>query len=68
MVRCPWQQTTDNSKATTVDSGQSTVDSSIVDMGKLTIDELLEEVQKRVQASPDTGLKRQLARVRVLII
>ena len=30
-------------------------------MAKLTIDELLEEVNKRVQASPDTQLKRQLA-------
>src|SRR5690349_4670102 len=32
-------------------------------MGKLTIEELLEEVQKRVQASPDTNLKRQLAKI-----
>jgi ribonucleoside-diphosphate reductase alpha chain len=37
--------------------------SNIVDMGKLTIDELLEEVQKRVQASPDTKLKRDLASI-----
>ncbi|AXY76254.1 vitamin B12-dependent ribonucleotide reductase [Paraflavitalea soli] len=37
--------------------------SHIVDMGKLTIDELLEEVQKRVQASPDTKLKRDLASI-----
>ncbi len=35
----------------------------IVDMGKLTVDELLEEVNKRVQASPDTQLKRQLSRI-----
>lgn len=32
-------------------------------MGKLTIDELLEEVSKRVQASPDTKLKRELSRI-----
>ena len=32
-------------------------------MAKLTIDELLEEVQKRVQASPDTQLKRKLASI-----
>ena len=32
-------------------------------MSKLTVDELLEEVQKRVQASPDTKLKRKLARI-----
>lgn len=37
--------------------------SNIVDLGKLTIDDLLDEVQKRVQASPDTQLKRQLARI-----
>jgi ribonucleoside-diphosphate reductase alpha chain len=35
----------------------------IHDLGKLTIDELLEEVNKRVQASPDTQLKRQLSRI-----
>jgi ribonucleoside-diphosphate reductase alpha chain len=38
-------------------------ESNIVDMGKLTIEELLEEVQKRVQASPDTKLKRTLASI-----
>jgi ribonucleoside-diphosphate reductase alpha chain len=38
-------------------------ESNIVDLGKLTVDELLEEVQKRVQSSPDTKLKRQLARI-----
>ncbi len=37
--------------------------SNIVDLGKLTVDELLEEVQKRVQASPDTKLKRKLATI-----
>lgn len=38
-------------------------ESSIIDVGKLTIDELLEEVNKRVQDSPDTKLKRQLSRI-----
>ncbi len=38
-------------------------ESAIVDMGKLTIEELLDEVQKRVQASPDTKLKRKLASI-----
>ncbi len=38
-------------------------ESNIVDLGKLTVDELLEEVQKRVQASPDTQLKRKLASI-----
>ncbi len=37
--------------------------SNIVDLGQLTISELLEEVQKRVQSSPDTKLKRQLAMI-----
>jgi len=38
-------------------------ESLIVDMSKLTIEELLDEVQKRVQASPDTNLKRTLAKI-----
>lgn len=38
-------------------------ESLIVDLGKLTVDELLEEVSKRVQSSADTKLKRQLARI-----
>jgi ribonucleoside-diphosphate reductase alpha chain len=38
-------------------------ESNIVDMAKLTIEELLDEVTKRVQASPDTNLKRQLASI-----
>ncbi|HEU5163924.1 MAG TPA: vitamin B12-dependent ribonucleotide reductase [Chitinophagaceae bacterium] len=56
------QQTTVDSKAA-VDSGPSTVDSNIVDLSKLTVEELFEEVQKRVQASPDTKLKRKLASI-----
>jgi ribonucleoside-diphosphate reductase alpha chain len=39
------------------------IESNIVDMGKLTVQELLEEVQKRVQSSPDTKLKRALATI-----
>ena len=38
-------------------------ESNIVDMSKLTVEELLEEVQKRMQASPDTQLKSQLAKI-----
>lgn len=38
-------------------------ESNIVDLGKLTIEELLEEVTKRMQASPDTQLKRKLAQI-----
>jgi len=41
----------------------TTQESHIVDLSKLTVEELLEEVNKRVQASPDTQLKRQLSRI-----
>lgn len=35
----------------------------IVDLSKLTVDELLEEVSKRMQSSPDTVLKGRLAKI-----
>ncbi|MCF3109282.1 vitamin B12-dependent ribonucleotide reductase [Niabella sp. CC-SYL272] len=38
-------------------------EAAIIDLGKLTIDELLEEVNRRVQDSADTSLKRQLAMI-----
>lgn len=38
-------------------------DSHFIDMGKLTVDELLEELHKRMQESTDTKLKRQLSRI-----
>lgn len=38
-------------------------ESALVNMGQLTIDELLDEVNKRVQSSEDTSLKRQLAMI-----
>ena len=38
-------------------------ESRIVDMSKLTVEDLLEEVNKRVQSSADTNLKRQLAMI-----
>ncbi len=41
----------------------ASAESNIVDLGKLTVEELLEEVQKRVQSSPDTKLKRKLASI-----
>jgi ribonucleoside-diphosphate reductase alpha chain len=37
--------------------------SNIVDLGKLTVEELLDEVHKRMQASTDTTLKRQLSKI-----
>jgi ribonucleoside-diphosphate reductase alpha chain len=41
----------------------ASTESTMIDMGKLTVEELLEELHNRVQASPDTKLKRQLARI-----
>ena len=38
-------------------------ESRIVDMSTLTVEDLLEEVNKRVQSSADTSLKRQLAMI-----
>jgi len=38
-------------------------DSHIVDLSQLTVEELFEEVQRRVQAHPDTKLKRKLASI-----
>ena len=49
--------------ASTVEEVAIPMESNIVDLGKLTVEELLEEVQKRVQASPDTKLKRKLASI-----
>jgi ribonucleoside-diphosphate reductase alpha chain len=37
--------------------------SQLIDLGQLTVNELLDELQKRMQASPDTKLKRELARI-----
>ena len=44
-------------------SAKMSPESNIVDISKLTVQELLEEVTKRVQSSPDTKLKRELARI-----
>jgi ribonucleoside-diphosphate reductase alpha chain len=44
-------------------SAEALAESALVDMGKLTVDELLEEINKRVQSSADTSLKRQLAMI-----
>jgi ribonucleoside-diphosphate reductase alpha chain len=50
-------------KEPTAEAIQEIAENIMHDLGKLTIDELLEEVNKRVQASPDTTLKRQLSRI-----
>ncbi len=55
--------TVDTQQSTTSDPLTISAGSNIVDLGKLTVEELLEEVQKRVQSSPDTKLKRKLASI-----
>ena len=66
----PLSNKSDKKKKTTDDAAEETAEvtdakmiSPLVDMGKLTIEELLEEINKRVQNSADTSLKRQLARI-----
>ena len=49
--------------ATEAEMKEEVETATIVDLGKLTIDELLEEVNHRVQNSKDTSLKRQLAMI-----
>ena len=63
----PLSNKSDKKKKTTDASEESSEkaisETALVDMGKLTIDELLEEMNKRVQNSADTSLKRQLAMI-----
>ena len=42
---------------------EAPMESQMIDVGKLTMDELLEELQKRMTASQDTKLKRQLSKI-----
>jgi len=53
------EETSDKSQ----ENAEQILESNIVDLGKLTVQELLEEVTKRVQSSPDTKLKRALATI-----
>jgi ribonucleoside-diphosphate reductase alpha chain len=39
------------------------MESQLLDVGALTVEELLDELQKRMTASTDTKLKRQLSRI-----
>jgi ribonucleoside-diphosphate reductase alpha chain len=56
-----------DSKATEEEAEEAaaiaSTDSPFIDVSKLTVEELLNELQKRMQASPDTKLKRQLSRI-----
>ncbi|MFI5194190.1 MAG: vitamin B12-dependent ribonucleotide reductase, partial [Chitinophagales bacterium] len=57
------QDTAEEVKAAIPNEPLAGVEPNIVDMSQLTVRELLEEVQKRVQSSPDTKLKRELATI-----
>ncbi|MEO5648183.1 MAG: vitamin B12-dependent ribonucleotide reductase, partial [Chitinophagaceae bacterium] len=64
----PLSNKSDKKKKVSADASEENIKeeepaSTLVDMGKLTIDELLHEVNKRVQTSADTSLKRQLAMI-----
>ena len=57
---------TKSDKKTKTDSAEADAEvatSQMVDLSNLTVDELLEEVQKRMTTSTDTVLKRQLSRI-----
>lgn len=56
-------ENTEEAKASIPNEPLAGVEPNIVDMSRLTVRELLEEVQKRVQSSPDTKLKRELATI-----
>lgn len=63
----PLSNKSDKKKKTADETDTQTVgdlhETALVNMGQLTIDDLLEEVNKRVQNSEDTSLKRQLAMI-----
>ncbi|MDQ6756075.1 MAG: vitamin B12-dependent ribonucleotide reductase, partial [Bacteroidota bacterium] len=50
-------------KVTEEEQSENKSEVRIVDMSTLTVEDLLEEVNKRVQSSADTSLKRQLAMI-----
>jgi ribonucleoside-diphosphate reductase alpha chain len=52
---------TDEAEEATAETAAPQLESNIVDLSKLTVDELLEEVQKRMHASTDTKFKRALS-------
>ena len=53
----------DQAEETTNHQSENNIHASLVDMSKLTVEELLEEVNRRVQTSADTKLKRKLASI-----
>jgi ribonucleoside-diphosphate reductase alpha chain len=59
----PLSNKSDKKKKTDEGAAVATEPTQILDLNELTIDELLEEVNKRMLASPDTTLMRQLSRI-----
>ena len=63
----PLSNKSDKKKKTAESTGPETSEqqheTALVNMGQLTVDDLLDEVNKRVQNSEDTSLKRQLAMI-----
>jgi len=61
----PLSTKSDKKKKTDATAEELSMDggSQLVDLSKLNVDELLEEVQKRMAASTDTTFKRQLSRI-----
>ena len=59
----PLSTKSDNKKKEEVKEEIPAESGQIVDMSRLTVEELLEEVNRRVQESPDTQLKRELSRI-----
>ena len=60
----PLSNKSDKKKKAMVEKDQAVnSEARIVDMSTLTVEDLLEEVNKRVQSSADTALKRQLAMI-----
>lgn len=57
----PLSNKSDKKKKETTESTEAP--SQMIDLSQLTVDELFEEVNRRVQESPDTQLKRQLSRI-----
>ncbi len=59
----PLSNKSDSKASSDEEAETASADSQFIDVSKLTVDELLNELQKRMQASPDTQLKRQLSRI-----
>jgi ribonucleoside-diphosphate reductase alpha chain len=57
------QEATEEANESTIDNNAVLTDSNIVDLSKLSVDDLLDEVNRRMAASTDTTLKRQLSQI-----